>query len=69
MFGEKHSGSEIAAVESNYIQATLWHGLRIWWAFYWRTAVVSAILVAALILTARPLLFRGAITAGMFHFF
>jgi hypothetical protein len=29
---------------SNYIQPTLDHGLRIWWAFFWPTTVISAIL-------------------------
>ena len=29
---------------SNYIQPTFDHGLRIWWAFFWPTTVISAIL-------------------------
>jgi hypothetical protein len=35
----------LAAQPGNYIQPNLGHGLRIWWAFYWRT-ILSSILVA-----------------------
>lgn len=35
-----------AAQPSNYIQPNLGYGLRIWWAFYWRT-ILSSILLAA----------------------
>jgi hypothetical protein len=31
----------------NYIQPNLGHGLRIWWAFFWPTALISIALVAA----------------------
>jgi hypothetical protein len=40
--------SEPRAPESNtagYIQPNLDHGLRIWWAFFWPTSIVSGILV------------------------
>ena len=33
---------------SNYIQPTFAHGLRIWWAFFWPTTLISAILGAAI---------------------
>ena len=36
-----------AAPADNYIQPTLSHGLRIWWAFYWRTLLATILLVAA----------------------
>ena len=36
-----------AAPAGNYIQPTLSHGLRIWWAFYWRTLLATIFLVAA----------------------
>jgi len=29
---------------SNYIQPTLNHGLRIWWAYYWPTMLIAAVL-------------------------
>lgn len=35
-----------AAQPSDYIQPTLGHGLRIWWAFYWRTLLSSIALSA-----------------------
>lgn len=33
-----------AAPPSNYVQPTLNHGLRIWWAYYWPATLVSAVL-------------------------
>lgn len=33
-----------AAQPSNYIQPTLNHGLRVWWAYYWPTTLVVALL-------------------------
>lgn len=38
---------------SNYIQPTFEHGLRIWWAFFWPTTVISAILGFAIELGLR----------------
>ena len=38
---------------SNYIQPTFDHGLRIWWAFFWPTTVISAILGFAIELGLR----------------
>jgi hypothetical protein len=37
----------------NYIQPNLGHGLRIWWAFYWRTALSSILLAAGVNLVLR----------------
>jgi hypothetical protein len=37
-----------ASPESNYIQPNLGHGLRIWWAFFWPTTLIAAILTLAL---------------------
>jgi len=31
------------SAQSNYIQPTLGHGLRIWWALYWRSTLVTAL--------------------------
>jgi hypothetical protein len=33
---------------SNYIQPTFAHGLRIWWAFFWPTTLISAVLGVAI---------------------
>jgi purine-cytosine permease-like protein len=67
MFGENPS-AETAPIETDYVQPTLGHGLRIWWAFYWRNTIVAAILVAALILAIKPLYLRGAISPEVFRF-
>jgi hypothetical protein len=32
------------STSSSYVQPTLEHGLRIWWAFYWRNAVIAIVL-------------------------
>jgi hypothetical protein len=46
MFDAQRPSSSVAQPD-NYIQPTLGHGLRIWWAFYWRTALSSIALAAA----------------------
>jgi hypothetical protein len=43
-----------AAQPGDYIQPNWGHGLRIWWAFYWRTAIISLALAAGVNLTLRP---------------
>jgi hypothetical protein len=52
MFDEPHAASS-AAPADNYIQPDLGHGLRIWWAFYWRAGLSSAVLSAAVNLMLR----------------
>jgi hypothetical protein len=42
-----------SAPPDNYIQPNLGHGLRIWWAFYWRTALGSGVLSAGVNITLR----------------
>jgi hypothetical protein len=37
-----------ALPETNYIQPNFGHGLRIWWAFFWPTSLIAAILTIAL---------------------
>lgn len=49
------------ASEGLYVQPTLIHGLRIWWAFFWRDSVITAILFAAVILVERPWFEKGYI--------
>lgn len=39
------SVSSAAAPPGNYIQPTLSHGLRIWWAYYWPTNLIAAVIV------------------------
>ena len=41
-----------ASLRSDYVQPTLGHALRVWWAFYWRTLVASSVFVVL----AHPLL-------------
>jgi hypothetical protein len=38
---------------TNYIQPNLGYGLRIWWAFYWRTLLASMVLAVAVNLMLR----------------
>ena len=37
-----------AAPTSNYIQPTLNHGLRIWWAYYWPTNLIAGVIIFCL---------------------
>ena len=39
------SASSAAAPLDSYIQPTLGHGLRIWWAYYWPTNLIAAVLI------------------------
>jgi hypothetical protein len=42
-----NSPSESATVPvlENYIQPTLGHGLRVWWAYYWPTSLISIVIL------------------------
>jgi len=40
------SASAAAPTQSAYIQPTLGHGLRIWWAYYWPTNLIAGVIVA-----------------------
>lgn len=57
MFGDSLAPQPSASPTSNYIQPTLSHGLRIWWAFFWRNTLLSGglafILGIELVLLAR----------------
>jgi len=44
--GQSPSPASRTSCES-YIQPTLGHGLRIWWALYWRTSAIGILLVLA----------------------
>lgn len=43
MFDEPHS-TVVPSSLSGYIQPNLGHGLRIWWAFFWTTTLITAML-------------------------
>ena len=47
IFDTPHAASAAPSSLSNYIQPNLGHGLRIWWAFFWPTTVISAVLTIA----------------------
>ncbi len=47
--------------DQSYVQPTLGHGLRIWWAYYWRNTIVTVILFAGVILVVRPWYEKGYI--------
>jgi purine-cytosine permease-like protein len=44
MSGES-SAAETTVADSVYIQPTLNHGLRVWWAFYWRNTLLSLVVM------------------------
>jgi hypothetical protein len=54
MFDAPHPALS-AAPTDNYSQPDLGHGLRIWWAFYWRTALSSTVLAIAVNMFLRRL--------------
>jgi hypothetical protein len=63
MFNDRPAAAA-ALPQSNYIQPTLGHGLRIWWAFFWRNSIIAAILTALAGLTAKALYERGAVSGN-----
>ncbi len=52
-------GSFDASLESpspsqeNYVQPALGHGLRIWWAYYWPTSLISFFIIVVLTVLLR----------------
>jgi len=44
MFEAAPEQSPVPSYLSRYIQPTFGHGLRIWWAFFWPTTLISAVL-------------------------
>ena len=42
-----HEAASLTAAGSFYIQPTLNHGLRIWWAFFWPVTLIAGILTVA----------------------
>lgn len=60
------AGNRAAAIEC--ISKTFWRALRIWWAFYWRKAILFAIFVAALLFATDSLYARGAISFWLYRY-
>lgn len=54
MFSSERSPA-LRALDENYIQPHLGHALRIWWAFYWPTTLISFVLGILLGLVVRVL--------------
>jgi hypothetical protein len=54
-----------ATPDSDYIQPTLNHGLRIWWAYYWPTSVAAGLLTILLAYCVRVLYQRVMISASI----
>jgi hypothetical protein len=50
-----------AQVTGDYVQPTLGHGLRIWWAFYWRNQLIAIILGLQLSAAIQWLVIRGLV--------
>jgi len=60
--------SQADSVAGNYIQPTLGHGLRIWWAFYWRNAVIAIVLSFQLGTAVQGLVRSGMVSPRMTPF-
>jgi hypothetical protein len=52
---ESPSGAHSAPGLDDYIQPNLGHGLRIWWAYYWPTTLITLVLSFLLGLAVRVL--------------
>jgi hypothetical protein len=48
MFDAPPPPSTARVPDSNYLQPNFGHGLRIWWAFFWPTTLISGILTVAI---------------------
>ena len=71
IFGDSSSAERASArgPASDAAIPTLRQGLIIWWAFFWRNTVTSAIIYEALDVAIRPLLTGGGLPYGPFLFF
>lgn len=59
--GAVASGTAVASL-SDYVQPNLGHGLRIWWAFYWRNMLIALALTFVLGLVSEMFYETGAIS-------
>jgi len=66
MFEAPHSAAPVPQL-SNYIQPDLNYGLRIWWAFYWRTALTSGSLIVAFTILLRRFFDDRTASASLVH--
>ncbi len=48
MFETSSHASTAALPLESYVQPNVWHGLRIWWAFFWPTNLISGFLIIVL---------------------
>jgi hypothetical protein len=64
MFDEPRAVQAVARL-ANYIQPTLADGLRIWWAFYWRTLLLTYVTVIVLNIGIRALWSAGLMPAAV----
>lgn len=60
------SVASAAAPPSNYIQPTLNHGLRIWWAYFWPTTLIAAVLSFSVAYWLRVLYQNLVVSATVF---
>src|SRR5216683_4395269 len=63
MFNASLAGSSAPAAD--YIQPTFNHGLRVWWAFYWRASLISGFLTVAVGYGLRQLYENTATSAAL----
>jgi hypothetical protein len=63
MFDAPHAATP--SLQDGYIQPTLNHGLRIWWAFWWPTTLFAMLIVFALNFAVRTLYLNSTISAAV----
>jgi len=64
MFDEPRAVQPVPRL-ANYIQPTLADGLRVWWAFYWRTLLLSYVTAISLNFGIRAVWSAGLMPAGI----
>lgn len=57
------SAARESKTNTEYLQPTLNHGLRIWWAYYWPTTIIAGLLTFCAAFWLRVLYQRAAISA------
>lgn len=67
MFSDR-STVQVALPDSDYIQPNLGHGLRIWWAFFWRDTLISVALSAIAGVELQLLYMRGHVSLQIHTF-
>jgi hypothetical protein len=63
----EESSAQSSEVEGKHIPKTIGRALRIWWAVFWRKAILFAIFVAALLWSANALYQKDAIPFWLFR--